>query len=149
MLPAMGQSCIDPAPSPSSRPGGKATILLVEDEELVRAITRISLTRAGYEVIEAANAEAASRLWHENARSIDLLLADIQLGEGGPTGLDLAESLHYSDAELRILITTGRSIAHLETPFYCHMLQKPFDLAQLATTLRCILDEVAEERTSV
>src|SRR5437762_13023122 len=60
---------------PPSRPA--ATILLAEDEELVRALVREVLGRQGYTVLEAENGEAALRLCQQYPGAIDLLVTDV------------------------------------------------------------------------
>ena len=146
--PAVVQTRLAPAPRPALMQSlGGETILLVEDEELVRTVIRLSLTNRGYRVLEAPTSAHASRLWYENAGSIDLLISDLGLGGDLPSGLELAERFKGLSRQLKVLIMTGRSIAELEARFPCHFLQKPFDLSQLEATVRRVLDEVLEERS--
>ena len=77
---------------PRRRPCGRGTLLLVEDEEIVRRPIGIYLRKLGYQVIEAANGNQAFSLWRQHRDQIDLLYTDMVMPEG-VTGLDLAEKL--------------------------------------------------------
>jgi CheY-like chemotaxis protein len=57
--------------------GGTETILVAEDDEIIRNLTRSVLTEFGYEVIEAMDGEEALRIFGENRDRIDLLLLDV------------------------------------------------------------------------
>lgn len=135
------------SPAPARTRAG--TILLVEDEELVRTIIRISLTRDGYRVLEAPTPSAAARLWDEQGETIDLLIADLRLGDALPSGLEIAQRFQRNKRRLRVLITSGQSVAELDAPFPCHFLQKPFDLGQLATTVRRVFADARAETGDV
>src|SRR5205807_7769600 len=62
-------------------PNGTGTILLVEDEEMVRKLARRILATQGYQVLEATNGEAALRMCERNQEPIDLLLSDVIMPE--------------------------------------------------------------------
>jgi DNA-binding NtrC family response regulator len=122
----------------------REAILLIEDEELVRTIIRLALTRDGYRVIEASSSAQASRLWDENAPAIRLVVADLHLEPDAPSGLELIEQFRQFDPNLRALLTTGNMVAdgkELSLPPYCELLRKPFDLAKLAAAVRRTLDK--------
>ena len=87
-------------------PKGSETVLLVEDEELVRAATARVLRGHGYQVIEAANGVEALKVAREHAgERIDILLADVVMPEMG--GLEVAARLKSKTPELKVLFTTG------------------------------------------
>ena len=123
-----------------------ATILLVEDEDVVRGLLVTMLRDAGYRVIEAANgADAIAAAGDEP--SIDLLLTDVVMpGLGGP---ELAETLLEQRPGLRVVFVSGYSADATErqrratagTAF----LQKPFTRAQLISTLDSLLAEPISE----
>src|SRR5262249_7065643 len=72
--------------------GGKETILLVEDELVVRELARMVLEDYQYRVLEAGSGVQALKVWEENKHDIDMLLTDMVMPEG-MTGRDLAERL--------------------------------------------------------
>ena len=79
------------------------TILVVDDEKSIRTTLGVFLTEAGYEVLEAANAEEARR-WVDT-QSIDIVLLDILLGTG--SGLDVAGHIRARQPEARTILITG------------------------------------------
>src|SRR5689334_19108757 len=91
-------------PAPLLR--GQGTILLVEDEDMVRRPVGIYLRKLGYHVIEAANGHQALALWQEHGEKIDLLLTDMFM-PGGMSGLELAERLKAGKPALQIIISSG------------------------------------------
>ncbi len=88
--------------------GGKETILLVEDEQVVRYMARRVLQRQGYRVLEASSGEQALSVWNEQGTEIDLLLTDMIMPEG-LSGRKLAEKLLEKKAGLKVIYTTGYS----------------------------------------
>jgi CheY-like chemotaxis protein len=91
------------APAPGS---GTETVLLVEDESPVREVARIALHEAGYRVLEAADAEAATRIARDHGDVIHLLLSDVVL-PGAANGRDLAAQLQAERPGLRVLLMSG------------------------------------------
>jgi two-component system, NtrC family, sensor kinase len=125
-------------------PGGKETILLVEDEEPVRRLARNVLQRYGYRVYAAGSGAEALTIWNERAAEIDLLLTDMVL-PGGISGRELARRLHSQKGDLKITYTTGYS-KDTVTPD-CQLLEgvnflpKPYSLKLLTNTVRQCLDK--------
>ncbi|MGZ8848228.1 MAG: PAS domain S-box protein, partial [Pyrinomonadaceae bacterium] len=123
-------------------PTGSETILLVEDEDVVRSLTREILESTGYEVIEASRGEEAIRLCTKNNCSIDLLLTDVVM----PTmsGREVADRLVKIKSDLRVLFMSGytdEAIVHqgvLDSNI--EFIQKPFTPAALARKVRAVLD---------
>ena len=90
--------------SPRSKAG--ETILLVEDEEAVRALAEMVLRELGYQVLSAGNGLEALQLVHQHRdRRIDLLLTDVVMPQMG--GRELAERLRKADPNLKVIFTTG------------------------------------------
>jgi signal transduction histidine kinase/CheY-like chemotaxis protein len=127
------------APAPT---GGTETILVVEDEPGVRALVCTVLQQAGYQVLEAADPEAAQRLAGAYAERIDLLLTDFVL----PTmnGLEIARILAGNRPEMRCLYMSGYTddvmMHHGVSTAELVFLQKPFTPAALLTAVRAALD---------
>jgi PAS domain S-box-containing protein len=94
----------------SSRRRGSETILLVEDETVVRMLTRVVLERAGYRVLEAPNGVAALRIWEQNRTKIRLLITDMVM-PGGVSGRELAARLNAQNPDLRVILTSGYNAA--------------------------------------
>lgn len=125
---------------------GNETILLVEDEEMVRVIGRRLLTMHGYTVIEAENGRKALEIWPENAGEIDLLLTDLVMPEG-VSGYELAHRLQEQKPDLKVIYTSGYSAeifrGEVSFPDDAVFIGKPYLAADLLATLRTSLDGVA------
>lgn len=81
------------------------TILLVEDEDFVRNVTREILRAAGYRVIAASDSAAADRRYDEFGTELDLLLTDMILP--GENGAELAARMRQQNPGLKVLFVTG------------------------------------------
>ncbi|MDB5558375.1 MAG: histidine kinase [Enterovirga sp.] len=122
--------------------GGKETILVVEDDEDVRAYSAETLRELGYQVIEAQDGPSALRILERQA-TIDLLFTDVVL----PNGLD-GERLAYNARALRpgikVLFTTGYSrnaIVHQgRLDAGVQLIAKPYSYVDLAAKVRDVLD---------
>ena len=121
---------------------GTETVLVAEDEVLVREMVRDILTTHGYQVLTAQDGVEALQVAAEHEGPIHLLLTDVVMPRLG--GRALAERLHLSRPETRLLYMsgyTGHSIAHHGVPENsAHFLAKPFDVEELVRRVRDILD---------
>ncbi|MGQ9597782.1 MAG: ATP-binding protein [Anaerolineae bacterium] len=136
--------------SPASGPGkttmptlqGSETVLVVEDEALVREMIRDLLTAHGYQVLTAQDGVEGLQIAQDHQGPIHLLLTDVVMPR--MSGRILAEQLHLNRPETRLLYVsgyTGNEIAHrgvLEDS--AHFLSKPFDPEALVWKVRDILD---------
>jgi signal transduction histidine kinase len=108
--------------------GGTETILLVEDEDMVRRLVKDVLERSGYRVIEAASGKDAIRLAQDKADAISLLLTDVVMPE--MSGRDLAGKLTPLRPEMRVLYMSGHTddtiIHHGVLEAGINFIQKPF-----------------------
>ncbi|MBI4470737.1 MAG: PAS domain S-box protein [Acidobacteria bacterium] len=126
----------------SAPPQGTETILLVEDQDEVRALSREVLQMAGYTVLEASRGDQALDITSTTKREIHLLLTDIIMPR--MSGLELSDRIQAVCPEIKVLYMSGytdRALTHAgklsaETPF----LQKPFSPAQLVRKVRETLD---------
>jgi PAS domain S-box-containing protein len=130
----------------SELPTGGETILLVEDDPLVRKHTEGQLVALGYAVIAAENADEALACIDNGAKP-DLLFTDIVM-PGSMNGRELAERLRERWPLLKVLYTSGFSHGMLDTaldsqPVGKHLLGKPFRRRDLAAKVREVLDEPA------
>ena len=124
--------------------GGTETILLVEDEAILREMARDILRDCGYRLIEAATGREALELWREGAGKIDLLLTDMVMPEG-ISGVDLAERLLADRPDLKVIFTSGYNSAEINGGRLSHsqtyFLQKPYSHTTLARVVRECLDQ--------
>jgi CheY-like chemotaxis protein len=120
---------------------GTETILLVEDEDAVRALVRDALIVHGYRVLEARH--GAEALWQlKDDAVVDLLITDVVMPQMG--GGELAQRMREARPELRVLFMSGypddavvrQGVIQDGAPF----IQKPFTLEGLARKVREVLD---------
>jgi PAS domain S-box-containing protein len=118
------------------------TILLVEDEDIVREPTKRILARNGYTVLSAPNADEALQLAHEHTGTIGLLLTDVVMP--GRSGKDLAAVLRRLRPETRVLYMSGynQEVAIHEDALAggLNLIEKPFIAVDLLRAIRRILD---------
>jgi len=123
-------------------PRGSETILLVEDDEQVRRVTRTMLRGLGYQVVAAADAKMALQLLDANPQ-VKLLLTDVVLADG-PSGPELAGEARQRRPDLKVLFVSGyvRDVAAINEQLQedAHFLAKPFRKAELAEKVRLALD---------
>src|SRR6266446_3776994 len=129
--------------APSQQPGqGRETILLVEDEENLRQLTRQSLENQGYRVIDAADGAAAIRLSQAHKGPIHLLLTDVIMP--GMNGRELANQVSPSRPEMKVLYMSGYTENHIghngTLDQGITLLQTPFTLPALNAKVREMLD---------
>lgn len=125
------------APEPTQ--SGNGTILLVDDEEPVRAIVMKILRRASYQVLEAPSGEAALKIAQSHPGPIDLLITDMFMP--GLRGPEVAQRLAETRPDLRVLFMSGYADQDLGTavPEGANFLNKPFSGADLAKAVERVL----------
>ena len=117
---------------------GTASILLVEDEEAVRAFAARALTSRGYKVAEAASGIEALEVMAELDNQIDLVVSDVVMPElDGPS---LLKELRKTQPDLKIIFVSGYAEdafrKNLPEGEEFHFLPKPFSLKQLAVAVK-------------
>lgn len=121
---------------------GSETILLVEDSTQVRVAAREALVRAGYAVLEAADARQAVQAAEGHRGRIHLLLTDVVMP--GLSGRDLANALVAKRPDLRVLLASGYTDEALRhhgmNDRGFALLQKPFTPDVLTRKVREVLD---------
>jgi PAS domain S-box-containing protein len=143
-LPAVAQNAVirQPRPSWDDMPHGTETVLLVEDEDVVRDLARCVLKLCGYQVLEAGNAGEALTRSEKHPATIDLLLTDVVMPQ--ISGRELAERLAPLRPDMKVLFMSGytddavlrHGLESAKVPF----LPKPFTPQSLARKLRAVLD---------
>ena len=125
----------------------REAVLVVEDEEEVRALSVEILRDLGYMVIEAANASAALTVL-ERQQPVDLLFTDVGL-PGGMNGRQLADRARGLRPGLKVLFTTAYArnalVHHGRLDPGVELLTKPFPAADLAQRVRTLLDRDISE----
>jgi PAS domain S-box-containing protein len=108
-FPRVESACVAVSSNSShlSSPGGMGTILLVEDEFVLRRMLREALSKAGYRIWEAGNGANAMDLWGSKLEQIDLLVTDIVMPV--MNGLQLAQELRKRRPDLRVVFMSGHS----------------------------------------
>jgi signal transduction histidine kinase/CheY-like chemotaxis protein len=150
-LPDAGKGPAPAAPSPAdtqiltreNMPSGTETILVAEDEPVLRELVVNILEFCGYRTCQAETGPAAVKVWQERRGEIKLLLTDMMM-PGGMTGRQLADRLHQDEPGLKVIYTSGYSpgmagkdIALLEGS---NFLAKPYSPGKLAQLVRECLD---------
>jgi PAS domain S-box-containing protein len=129
---------------------GEETILVVEDDDDVRAYSVETLRELGYRVIEAHDGPSALRLLERQFR-VDLLFTDVVL-PGGMTGAQVAAQARGAKPELKVLFTTGYArnaiVHHGRLDQGVQLITKPFTVSDLATRVRDVLDGLALDRSA-
>jgi two-component system, cell cycle sensor histidine kinase and response regulator CckA len=142
---------VPPPPAETSAPaaegpvtGGTETILIVEDEPILRAMARDILEECGYRILEAGSGRDALEVWDQQADHIDLLLTDMVMPEG-LSGVDLANQLLGIQPRLKIIFTSGYTANEVNQEMlartHASFLSKPYSHAELAKTVRACLDK--------
>jgi DNA-binding NtrC family response regulator len=117
------------------------TILLVEDEILLRVCVADYLQEFGFRVLGASTADEAIKVIQQGAVPVDLVFSDIRM-PGEIDGLGLAEWIRQNRPDLPIILTTGGGLPAgakalcEDTP----LIPKPYDLQRLAGRLRTVLE---------
>ena len=121
---------------------GTETILVVEDDDALRAYTVEVLQELGYEVLEAPNGAVALQVL-DRQQVIDLLFTDIVM-PGEMNGRALADEAVRRRPSLKVLFTTGYTrnaiVHHGRLDPGVQMISKPFSLEELGSKIRTILD---------
>ncbi len=124
---------------------GDETILLVEDEPLVRSLLRRTLRHQGYQVLEAANGEEALQLFGQHDGEIDMLLTDIMMP--GMSGIEVATRVRSRNAWLPVLFISGYAKEAIRVDGAMlpntRFLGKPFLPNELLTSVRETLDSAS------
>jgi two-component system chemotaxis response regulator CheY len=123
------------------------TVLVVDDEDSIRKISRLTLTKAGYEVIEAENGEKAIEVLNtgENPLNVDVILCDIRMPK-----INGVEAIHYFRTQypsVQIIVQTGFPDLNLATSLMkqgiVDYLVKPVEKEKLLAAVA----KAAEQRT--
>jgi CheY-like chemotaxis protein len=144
-LPARATAANDPAAfetQPINR-GGSETILLVEDEEMVRNFAQIALQNKGYTILEARDGSEALSLAEQHQGPIELLLTDVVMPH--LSGRELAERLKTARPGLKVIFMSGYTddavVRYGVLAAEVEFLSKPFSSRSLTAKVREVLDK--------
>jgi PAS domain S-box-containing protein len=136
---AAPRSVVKPMEHVPAPPAPRGAVLLVEDDQLVRTFTSLSLKSAGYPVIEAADGRAALALWKNTMAVVELVLTDMVM-PSGLNGWDVVAAVRQDKPRLPAVIMSGYAsdlpAAALKPETGVVFLQKPFDTPKLVMALR-------------
>ncbi len=124
----------DPAPAP--------TVLVAEDEILLRMVIAGYLRDCGFDVVEAGDADEAVRVLEAGVR-VDIVFSDVNM-PGRLDGFGLAQWLRRERPGLKIILTSGAAQGEKDASDLCAhvpVLAKPYDYAELARQLRALLSK--------
>jgi PAS domain S-box-containing protein len=123
---------------------GRETVLLVEDEEMVRNLSCEILEMNGYRVLAAANGEEACRVCEVHSGEIHLMITDVVMPH--MSGREVAERVARTRPEMRVLYMSGYTddaiVSHGVLDHKIPFLQKPFTPDSLARKVREVLEQV-------
>jgi two-component system cell cycle sensor histidine kinase/response regulator CckA len=139
-----------PVAAQDGEKGGCETVLLVEDEDSVRELVRVTLTSRGYRVLEAENGEAGLRIAEETKGNIDILVTDVVMP--GIGGRDLARKILAKRPATKVLYLSGYTEDAIVTQGALApgtaFLQKPFTLQNLAKKVREVLRSQPQSKSA-
>ena len=132
-------------------PGGTETVLVVEDEVLVRGLITRILENAGYSVVGAGSQSEMDEVLAQGAPDPDILLTDVVL-PGAASGWDVAENISIRYPGIPIVFMSGYTPEHMmsrgKMGADIEFLEKPFPPGKLMAKIREVLDGAARKRAS-
>jgi len=142
-LPLAEQSITSIAPQVQEvAPPGSETVLLVEDDEMLRELVSEYLRSKDYKLLVATNGYEALNICHQHDGAVDLLLTDVVMP--GMDGQDLAKNARKLNRDMRVIFVSGyqdREMDEEALDASTLFLQKPFSLNSLAQKIREVFGE--------
>ncbi|MEW6061038.1 MAG: PAS domain S-box protein [Bacteroidota bacterium] len=124
-------------------PGGSETILIVEDEEMLRELLKQILESNGYTVFSTGDVDEALSLYTERHHQIALVISDIGLPKR--SGFELLLQLKQVNPSIRLIFTSGFLEPQLRSKMLNegvqHFIEKPYDIKKVTQTVRAALDQ--------
>jgi PAS domain S-box-containing protein len=141
LLPPLQQPAESESPLPRLEVRGTGTILVVDDEQVVRQVAQAALERRGYRVLLAEDGKAALEMFEKHSELISLVLLDLTMPEMG--GVEAFQRLKAMRPEIKVLLSSGYNEAEATSRFeglgLAGFVQKPYTSARLAEKIRTVL----------
>jgi two-component system cell cycle sensor histidine kinase/response regulator CckA len=122
--------------------GGKETLLLIEDEEMLMMSLQLVLIEKGYNILSAGDGQSAMKIYQEEKNNIGLVLTDF--GLPGISGLEVCHKIKQINPNERIILATGFLDPEMKAEFLkvgvSHFLFKPYDFRKVLKIVREVLD---------
>lgn len=113
------------------------TVLVVDDEELVRILTENFLEQLGYKVMLAESGEEAVEIFKHNSERIQLILSDITMS--GIDGIETVRRIRKISPQIKAIISSGYSSERIDSiPRDSVFLAKPYSITELQSAIRKI-----------
>lgn len=129
--------------SSADTPTGSETILIVEDDEMIRKIARTTLQHYGYRILEAQEGQEALKISHEHKEPIHLIVTDVVMPR--MSGPEFAQRMKYLRPETRVLYMSGYAdeaiFRHEVLAPGVNFIEKPFSPEGLARKVREVIDK--------
>jgi CheY-like chemotaxis protein len=125
---------VTPAEAPNTESAAARTLLIVEDDVMIRALMGDYLRGEGFSVIEAADADEGLQVLH-SAAPLALMVTDVRM-PGEIDGIELARRARQIRPGLRLIVSSGHAAAPDALRAADLFLRKPYDLAHLARRIR-------------
>lgn len=117
----------------------RSTILIVEDDPLLRADTMTTLEDAGLHVVERADADEALGFLLENSTDIAAVFTDINM-PGHSDGVHLAEVISRHWPHIGVVVTSGAERPARDLPPRVHFIPKPWRLEQIVAAMQGLVE---------
>jgi PAS domain S-box-containing protein len=138
-----------PCPPPRGVPGGAETILLADDEEMLRRLGREILERHGYRVLTVADGAEAVEVYRQRQHEIDLLILDLTMPR--LSGLDALRQMRALNPAVPAIIASGyftdKAVEAVERDGAAGWVAKPYRPADLAREVRAVLDRAGARKS--
>jgi len=118
-------------------------VLVMDDEETVRNVTKGMLTTLGHEVLLAADGQEAIDIYTKAEQPIDLVIMDLTI-PGGLGGKEAVQEILKFDQNAKVIVSSGYSIDQIMSNYksygFCSAIEKPYQIQQLSKVIYQILD---------
>lgn len=121
-----------------AQPSGHETLLVIDDEEMIRTFSKEVLERGGYSVLTAENGADGLERFRKHRKQIKLVILDLSMP--GHSGREVLRELLSVAPSTKVVVSTGYGVDKEELPGAKAILSKPYACAVLLQTVRKVLD---------
>ncbi len=121
-----------------AQPSGHETLLVIDDEEMIRAFSKEVLERGGYSVLTAENGTEGLERFRKHQKQIKLVILDLSMP--GYSGREVLREMLSIAPSTKVVVSTGYGVDRKELPGAKAVLSKPYACAVLLQTVRKVLD---------